>query len=91
MKLVKELEKIASKKKRLPSQLALGKLLNLSKQERMPEIIPIPGSSIAERMEQDSLQILLSDEEMKGINKILVSCEVIGDRYHPMGMKLVNG
>jgi len=37
------------------------------------------------------VQILLSDEEMKEIDKILVSCEVITDKDYPMGMRLVNG
>lgn len=91
MKLIKELEKIASKTKRLPSQLALGWPLSLSKQEGMPEIYPIPGSSTAQRVKEDLVQIFLSDEEMKEINKILVSCEVIGDKDYPMGMRLVNG
>jgi len=37
------------------------------------------------------VQILLSDEEMKEIDKILVSCEVITDKDYSMGMRLVNG
>jgi pyridoxine 4-dehydrogenase len=53
MKLVKEPETVASKKKGLPSQLGLGWLLNLSKQERMPEVIPIPGASTAERVKEE--------------------------------------
>ncbi|KAK4695703.1 pyridoxine 4-dehydrogenase, partial [Lecanoromycetidae sp. Uapishka_2] len=91
IKLVEELEKFAQKRKCKPSQLALGWLLSLSKQEGMPEIIPIPGATTVERVKENSVVVMLSDEEMKEIDEILGSCDVIGDRYHAEGMKHVNG
>lgn len=91
IKLVEELEKIASKKGCRPSQLALGWLLSLSKQRGMPEIIPIPGATTVERVKENSVVVMLSDEEMKEIDSILGSFEVNGDRYHAMGMKHING
>lgn len=91
LKLVEELEKIASKKGCRPSQLAIGWLVSLSKQQGMPEIIPIPGATTAEHVKENSVEVMLSDEERKEIENILASSQVIGDRYHAMGMKHVNG
>lgn len=91
LKLVEELEKIASKKGCRPSQLAIGWLVSLSKQQGMPEIIPIQGATTAERVKENSVEVMLSDEEMKEMENILASSQVIGDRYHAMGMKHVNG
>ena len=57
----------------------------------MPEIIPIPGATMAERVKENTGAVELTDKEMKEIKEILDSCKVIGDRYHAMGMKMVNG
>jgi pyridoxine 4-dehydrogenase len=91
MKLVRELEKIAKKKKCTPAQLALGWVRSLSKREGMPEIIPIPGATTVECVLENSVEVELTDEEMDEIDLVLANCEVIGDRYHSFGMKFVNG
>ena len=91
MKLVKELENIAKKKNCTPAQLALGWHVSLSKRPGMPEIIPIPGATTVERVKENAGAVELTDEEMEEIKGILDSCKVIGDRYHAMGMKMVNG
>lgn len=91
LKLVKELEKIAKKRDCTPAQLSLGWLRTLSKREGMPEIIPIPGATTVDRVLENSVELELTEEEMKEIESILASFEVIGDRYHAAGMKYVNG
>lgn len=91
MKLVKELEKIAAKKECTPAQLALGWVRSLSKREAMPVVIPIPGATTVERVMENSVEVDLSDEEMREIDLALARCEIVGDRYHSFGMKLVNG
>jgi pyridoxine 4-dehydrogenase len=91
LKLVRELEKIAMKKKCTPAQLALGWVRSLSKRDGMPEVIPIPGTITVERVMENSVEVDLTEDEMKEIDTVLASCEVIGDRYHSLGMKLVNG
>jgi pyridoxine 4-dehydrogenase len=91
MKLVRELDAIATKKGCTPAQLALGWVRSLSKREGMPEVIPIPGATTIERVMENSVEVDLNEEEMKEIDSILASCQVIGDRYHSFGMKLVNG
>jgi pyridoxine 4-dehydrogenase len=91
MKLVKELEVITKKKSCTPAQLALSWLLSMSKRPGMTEIIPIPGATTEERVKENAVEVELAEEEMKEIDDILATCEVIGDRYHPFGMKLANG
>jgi pyridoxine 4-dehydrogenase len=53
-------------------------------------MIPIPGSSNAARVKQnsESADIKLSDEDLKEINRILDTFEVKGGRYpdHSSGM-----
>ena len=91
MKLVHELEQLAKKKNCTPAQLALGWLRTLSRREDMPEIFPIPGATTVERVEENAIEVDLSWQEMGEIEGILKKCEVVGDRYHAMGMKSVNG
>ena len=91
LKLVKELETIAVKKSCTPAQLALGWVVALSEQPGMPTIIPIPGATTADRVKENSTVVELSAEEMKEIDEILSRAEIVGDRYHSWGMKLVNG
>ena len=91
MELVRELEKIAHAKKCTPAQLALSWVLSLSKRKGMPTIIPIPGASSVERVKENSVEVEISEGEMREIEAVLARCEVVGDRYHAMGMAHVNG
>jgi pyridoxine 4-dehydrogenase len=91
MKLVKQLEAIAKKKNCTPAQLALNWVVSIAKKPGMPEIIPIPGATTAEHVKENSVEIELTAEELAEIDEILATCEVIGDRYHAVGMKLANG
>ena len=91
IKLVKELETIAIKKSCTPAQLAIGWLLALSKKPGLPTIIPIPGATGVERVRENAEGVELGEEEMEEIEGILDRVEVVGERYHAFGMKLVNG
>ena len=93
MKLVKEVETLAQKKNCTSAQLALAWVVSLSKKKGMPTIIPIPGATTADRVIENgkASDVELSDEEMVEIDQILATCEVTGDRYHPAGMKMING
>ena len=57
----------------------------------MPEIIPIPGATTVDRVKENAVEVELTEEDMREIDSILANCEVIGDRYHSLGMKFVNG
>ena len=93
MKLVRELEVLAQKKRRTPAQLVLAWVVNLSKKEGMPTIIPIPGATTVERAIENGRagDVELSEEELAEIDQVLAECEVTGDRYHAAGMKSING
>jgi pyridoxine 4-dehydrogenase len=91
MKLVKKLEKIAEKRRCTTAQLALSWLRSLSTKPGMPEVIPIPGATTVDRIKENSVEVELTDEELKEIDTVLASSEVIGDRYHAPAMRHVNG
>jgi aryl-alcohol dehydrogenase-like predicted oxidoreductase len=83
--IVDELEKIAAEKKCKTSQIALAWLI-----AQGTDIFPIPGTKrriyLAENIQ--SLEIVLTDADLKRINK--VSHKVRGNRKNDSGMKLLN-
>ena len=91
MKLVKELEEIAERKGCTPAQLALAWVRSLSKKKGMPTIIPIPGSTTAERVKENAVEVELTEADLSDINTTLANCKVIGDRYQPEFMKMADG
>lgn len=91
MKLVNAIAMVAEKKRCTSAQLALAWLRSLSKREGMPKVIPIPGATTAERVKENAVEVILTEEEMRDIDTILASYKVIGDRYHPAGMKTIEG
>ena len=93
MKLVKRIETLAKRKQCTSAQLAIAWVVSLSKKKGMPRIIPIPGARTAERVVENgkASEVELNEEEIAEIEEILATCEVTGDRYHPAGMKSING
>ncbi|KAI9814394.1 MAG: Pyridoxine 4-dehydrogenase [Pycnora praestabilis] len=81
LELVKELEKLASKKGCKPGQIGIAWVKALSGKPGMPTIIPIPGATTEERIKENHHDVELSEEDMEQINKILKNSEVLGDRY----------
>ena len=81
LELVRQLEGLAAKKGCKPSQLAVGWVLGVSRRPGMPEIIPIPGASTAERVKENSTIVELTDDEMKEIDAVLAKFKVAGGRY----------
>jgi pyridoxine 4-dehydrogenase len=91
MELVREVQKLASKKGCTPAQLAISWVKSQSRKNGNPEIIPIPGATTVDRVEENSKDVLLSDGDLGEINAILSNFEVIGDRYGGHGAVLMNG
>lgn len=87
MKLVLEVEKIATKKGCKPSQIAIGWILAHSGQKGMPNVIPIPGATTPERIAENMKPAKLDDDEMAALEEILKRFPPIGARYHEAGMK----
>lgn len=83
---VAEVQKIAAAKGCTPAQLALAWLL-----AQGGDIVPIPGSTRAERVEENAgaAAITLSRDELAALEAL--APQVVGERYMEGGMKLVNG
>ena len=69
-----------------PAQLALAWLV-----AQGPDIVPIPGSTRADRVEENlgALAVTLSAAELAALEAL--APQVSGARYMDGGMKLVNG
>jgi aryl-alcohol dehydrogenase-like predicted oxidoreductase len=83
--LVAAVEALAQKKGCTPAQLALAWLL-----ARGPEIIPIPGSTRAERVKENAgaVRVQLTAADMQSLDDLGLA--VAGDRYAEGGMRAVN-
>jgi aryl-alcohol dehydrogenase-like predicted oxidoreductase len=82
------LREIAQEKKCTPAQLALGWLIR-----RHDDVVPIPGTSSRARLKENfrSVDIHLSDGELTRIEQTVPKGAVVGERYAPEMMKIVNG
>ena len=83
--LVARVEATARKKGCTPAQLAIAWLLS-----RGEDIVPIPGSTRAERVEENAAaaSITLSPDELDALDA--VGADVAGNRYPEGGMKTIN-
>ena len=85
VELVATVEELARAKGCTPAQLALAWLLS-----RGPDVIPIPGSTRAERVEENAaaVRVQLSPADSASLEALATS--VAGDRYPEGGMRAVN-
>jgi aryl-alcohol dehydrogenase-like predicted oxidoreductase len=85
LELVDKVEALAKNKGCTPAQLAIAWLLS-----RGSDIVPIPGSTRPERVEENAaaVAISLSSEEMRALEA--VGGTVAGQRYTEGGMRVVN-
>jgi pyridoxine 4-dehydrogenase len=81
LKLVDEVQKLASKKGATAAQIAIAWVKAHSKANGLPEIIPIPGATTVDRVKENMKNVTLSADDMEEINKILKNFEVKGKRY----------
>ena len=81
--LVKEIERIAKKKRVTPAQLAIAWLLH-----RGDDIVPIPGSKSIAHLEENAaaVDVQLSPEEMTRIDEVAPKGVAAGDRYPNMAL-----
>jgi pyridoxine 4-dehydrogenase len=82
LKLINEVNSLASRKNVAPSQIALAWIRTLSDKPGMPTIIPIPGGTTVDKLVQNMTGVdKLTDEEMAEIDAILKQHTVAGPRY----------
>lgn len=90
-KLVEQVEKIAEEKGVTVSQVALGWILAVQGKNGLPRIIPIPGSTTEERIQENTTPASLTEEDVAAIDGILKSFTAAGMRYPELGMHHTNG
>lgn len=86
--LVKKVEEMAAKKGCTPGQLALAWVLAQGN-----DIIPIPGTKRIKYLEENiaAQDVKLSPADLQALDSIFSAEVIAGDRYHPDGMKALNG
>ncbi|KAJ8108222.1 hypothetical protein ONZ43_g6491 [Nemania bipapillata] len=82
LRLVEQVEEIASAKGCTPAQLAINWTRAVSKRPGMPTIIPIPGATTVAKVDENSKVIDLTDEEMARIDAVLADFTPAGARYN---------
>lgn len=82
LKLVDEMRKLAEKKGVTPGQIALAWVRYKSGRDGLPVIIPIPGATTAERVAENMVEVPLSENDVKEIDSLLASIEIVGGRYN---------
>jgi aryl-alcohol dehydrogenase-like predicted oxidoreductase len=83
--LVTKVEELARAKDCTPAQLALAWLLS-----RGPDIVPIPGSTRAERVEENAAAVRLNLTRDEAATLEAIGSAVAGQRYPEGGMRAVN-
>jgi pyridoxine 4-dehydrogenase len=91
MKLVHGISAIAERKGCTPGQIAIGWLLAISGTKGVPRIVPIPGASKAERVQENAKVVELNLVEVAEVNDLLRDTEVKGERYPAHTMHYVDG
>ena len=86
LKLLKEVEQLAAKKGSTPAQISLAWVRAHSGRDGLPVIIPIPGATTEERVNENSTEVTLSKDDMAAIDEILKRTAIIGGRYHDAAM-----
>ncbi|KAK2767762.1 hypothetical protein FQN54_003921 [Arachnomyces sp. PD_36] len=82
LKLVNEVQSLATRKNVAPAQIALAWVRTLSGRPGLPTIIPIPGGTTSEKVIQNMEDVgKLSQAEMDEIDAILKENEIVGGRY----------
>jgi len=85
--IVDRLRSFAAEKGFTPAQIALAWLLAKGR-----DVVPIPGTKRAHYVEENAaaVDIGLSDEDLRELDRIAPVGAAAGDRYHPGGMRKVN-
>ncbi len=86
--IVDRIRELADSKGCTPAQLALGWLMN-----RHDNVVPIPGTSSAKRLEENAraADLVLSEEEIDRIENVAPPGIAAGTRYDASMMKFLNG
>jgi pyridoxine 4-dehydrogenase len=81
MRLLTEVKALADEKGCSPAQLAISWVKSFSERCGYPAILPIPGATTAQRVEENCKTIILTAEDMERIRSVLDGLEIVGGRY----------
>ena len=82
MELVHDIERINRQRSGSTiGQLALAWVRYHNMRSGFPEVIPIPGSTTAERVEENCKLVQLTDTEYEEMCTAVGRCEIVGTRY----------
>lgn len=81
LKLVQQVEAVASDKACTPAQLAINWVRNMSTDPELPLVIPIPGATTIARVEENSKVVELTGEDMQSLTGLAKNFETAGARY----------
>lgn len=87
IKLADAVAELAKKKGITSAQIATGWVLYQSGKPGMPTIIPIPGATTSERIEENMKPAKLSEEDFKALQEIVNKFPPTGGRYPPAQQK----
>ncbi len=80
-KMGEQLRAVAERKGCTAAQVALAWVRGWSGREGVGEIVPIPGATTKERVEENAKAVVLSEEEWKEVEDVRKGAEVVGERY----------
>ncbi|PON25034.1 hypothetical protein TGAM01_v206115 [Trichoderma gamsii] len=81
LKLVQQVEAVASDKACTPAQLAINWVRSMSADPELPLVIPIPGATTIARVEENSKVVELTEEERQSLTGLAKNFETAGARY----------
>lgn len=82
LELVQRLQEVSKSSGCTPGQLAIAWVRQAGKTVKgSPEILPIPGASRKERVEENCKAVTLDESALSDIEKILAEVTVVGARY----------
>ena len=91
LKLVEEVEQLAKRKGVTAPQVAIGWVTAMSGRNGCGLIIPIPGATTVERVNENGTLCVLTDKDMEEIDGVLRKYKVTGERYGGPVAKLSDG
>jgi pyridoxine 4-dehydrogenase len=81
LKLAQKVQGLAEAKGCTLAQIALSWVTHMSRRNGRPTIIPIPGATTPERIQENTANVALSEEDMKALDDFVKTAEVAGARY----------
>jgi len=82
LRLVKEVEKLAEKKGCTVAQVAIAWVkAQENKGGKKGQVIPIPGCTTVQRVEENLTAVLLDERELEELDRMLAEIQIKGERY----------